>query len=58
MTTASASAPIPRFADVATDLLFGVLCTGAPLLNWWALVALAFGLLGIGVVVTRRLTAS
>ena len=51
---ASASAPIPRFADVSTEMPLGKSCSQAPLLSPWSLLGLALGLLGVGVFMVRR----
>lgn len=52
--TASDSAPIPRFADVSVGQEVPIVCTGAPVVSPLALMALALGLLGVGVLMVRR----
>jgi hypothetical protein len=51
--TASAEAPIPRFADVSTAMPFPS-CRQAPALGEWSMLALALGLLTSGLLVIRR----
>jgi hypothetical protein len=53
--TASADAPIPRFADVSTELPLVLTCAAAPAMSWWSLLVLSFALFGVGVMMVRRL---
>jgi hypothetical protein len=57
VTTASSSAPLPRFADLATFLPFAASCTAVPTMSQSGLLFLAVGLLAVGTVALRRRTA-
>lgn len=52
--TASDSEPIPRFADVSIGQEVPIVCTGAPAVSPFALIALALGLLGVGMLMVWR----
>jgi hypothetical protein len=56
-TTASATAPLPRFADVSLPLAFGSCGISVPTMDSVGLFALAMGLLAAGSLTVRRFAA-